>query len=47
MIKRISSEKERQQIRQESEFKKKDLKNLTDKDYKELIILIAKKLGII
>jgi len=47
MIKRISTEKERNEIKAEKKFKKRDEKSLTDKEIREIVILIAKKLNIL
>lgn len=47
MIKRLSTEKQREEIKEQQEFKEKDEKNLTDKEIRKLVILIAKKLNIL
>lgn len=47
MVKRLSTSEDRAKIQAEAKFKGKDEKNLTDKDIRELVILIAKKLNLI
>ena len=47
MIKRLSTEEERIRMKDEKKFKKRDEKSLNDKEIREIVILIAKKLGII
>ena len=47
MIKRIASDKEREFLKEKNKFKGKDEKTLSDKELRELIILIAKKLNLI
>lgn len=47
MIKRTSTEKERKAIKEENKFKKRDEKSLTDKEIRELVVLTAKKLGLL
>lgn len=47
MIKRTSTIEERVRIKAEAKFKKRDEKSLSDKEIKEIIILIAKKLNIL
>lgn len=47
MIKRILNAKQIEALKQLNKFKDKDVADFTDKDYRELVILIAKKLGII
>ena len=47
MIKRISTPEERARIKAEAKFKKRDEKSLNDKEIRELIILIARKLGLL
>lgn len=47
MIQRILSEKQRELMKQQKKFKDIKEENLSDKDIKELVILIAKKLNIL
>lgn len=47
MIRRLSTEAQRQSVQEEKKFKTVDAKTISDKELKELVILIAKKLGII
>jgi hypothetical protein len=47
MVKRLNNEKELKSIKELYKFKKRDEKSLTDKEVRELIILIAKKLGLL
>ena len=46
-IRRLSTELERQATKTEKKFKKRDEKTLSDKEIKELVILIAKKLNLL
>ena len=47
MIKRHLSEKQLEDLKKQKKFKNKQLESLTDKEIKELVILIAKKLQIL
>ena len=47
MIKRLITSEERMKIKLEQKFKNRDEKSLTDKEIREIIILIAKKFNII
>lgn len=47
MIKRLSTLKERQEIKQNKDFKNIDAKSITNEQLKKLVILIAKKMRII
>jgi len=46
-MKRLINEQELKKIKEYSKFKKRDEKSLTDKEIRELILLIAKKLGLL
>ena len=47
MIKRLITNEQKEEIKSLAKFKEKDLKNLSDKEIREIIIIIAKKLRII
>ncbi len=47
MIKRIISEKAIKELKEKSKFFKKKVTDLTDKELKEIIILLAKEHGIL
>ena len=47
MIKRLITQEQKDEIKSLAKFQEKDLKNLSDKELRELVIIIAKKLRII
>jgi len=47
MIKRLTTNEERLKIKLENKFKKRDEESLSDKEIRELVILIAKKLRLL